>query len=737
MIANPPPSAQAILSNQSSVSTGNMNDDRMPFESERDPGTRLSGPTIKVLLVEDEPAHAELIRRSFEDNRRFDLAVTSTLSQARGAIADNPPDLVLADYLLPDGQGVELLPPPGSDLAFPIVIMTSHGDEQLAVEAMKAGALDYVVKSDVSLAEMPQVVDRALREWNHIFERKKAETALQESEQRFRALYDENPSMFFTLDSEGSVLSVNQFGAEALGYAVEDLLWQPFSSLYVEDQREFVERNLRSALETPTEIHRWEACKVRSDDHPVWVRVAARVVHDTERDPSLLIVCEDITEAHNLSEELSYQASHDSLTGLLNRREFERRLVHVLRLTRTEQSQHALCYLDIDQFKVINDTCGHKAGDQLLGQVAKMLQGHVRSRDTLARLGGDEFGVLMEHCSLDDASRVANNLREAVASYRFLWEEQTFGLAASVAVVPINEDSGGLTQILTAADAACYAAKDKGRNRVHIYHEKDAVIARRHGEMQWVSRIHKALEEERFQLFFQPIESLTHANGNLLHGELLLRMLDEDGRIVLPGAFLPAAERYHVIDQIDRWVIAHAFSWLSRNRDCLESSYLWSINLSGHSLGKSGTLEFIVEQLNEKRIPPEKICFEVTETAAIDNLSQAMILFRELRQLGCLFALDDFGTGLSSFGYLKTLPVDLIKIDGIFVRDIVNDPVDSVAVRAINEIAHAMSKQTVAEFVENEATLARVRELGIDYAQGHAVGRPIPLTQLEGEALAR
>ncbi len=481
--------------------------------------------------------------------------------------------------------------------------------------------------------------------------------------------------------------------------------------------------HLARCFAQPGVVHRWEICKLRKEGSLLWVRESARVVENLEGRRLMLTVCEDITEARDLSQQLSYQATHDALTGLVNRREFENRLRRVIETVQGGDDEHALCYLDLDQFKVINDTCGHVAGDELLRQLATLLQQQTRKRDTLARLGGDEFGVLLERCSLAQARRVAKAIRKAIKGFRFLWEDKSSVIGVSIGLVPITAASGGITQVMSAADTACYAAKDAGTNRIHVYREDDAELARRYGEMQWVARIIRALEEDRFRLALQPIAA-TVDDGHGEHYELLLRMEDEQGDTVWPDSFLPAAERYNLSAKIDRWVIDTALDWFSARPQRLERLYLCSINLSGHSLSDESFLDFLIRKFRESGVPPGKICFEITETVAIINLTSARRFIGALKELGCRFALDDFGSGLSSFAYLKNLPVDFIKIDGVFVRDIVDDPIALAMVNSINEIGHVMGKQTIAEFAENEPILAKLRALGVDYVQGFAVGRP-------------
>ena len=445
------------------------------------------------------------------------------------------------------------------------------------------------------------------------------------------------------------------------------------------------------------------------------------------KDSGIVVSWRDLTETHTLSEKLSYQASHDALTGLVNRREFEQRLRQLIDLARQEDTEHALCYLDLDQFKVINDTCGHVAGDELLRQLGMLLPDKVRKGDTLARLGGDEFGVLMERCSIMQATRVANGLLDAIRNLQFHWEDKTFNVGVSIGVVPIDETSESITEVLSTADSACYAAKDGGRNQIHVYREDDIKVAQRQGEMRWVARIQRALDDDRFELYVQPIAPVAKPNSAPVYYEVLLRMLDEQDRIVLPGAFLSAVERYNLSARLDNWVIRNAFDWLVGHPDCMRGLDLISINLSGHSLGDSQLMGYIIERFKEGHIPPDKICMEITETAAITNLTSATRFIKMLKEWGCRFALDDFGSGLSSFAYLKNLPVDFLKIDGLFVKDILDDPIDYAMVKSINEIGHVMGKKTVAEFVDSEAVLSSLAVIGVDYAQGYAVGKPQPI----------
>ena len=437
----------------------------------------------------------------------------------------------------------------------------------------------------------------------------------------------------------------------------------------------------------------------------------------------------DVTEACRMAQKIAYQATHDPLTGLLNRRAFEQSIHSLLEPECSGGEEHVVCYLDLDQFKVVNDTCGHIAGDELLRQLADLLGHQIRKGDILARLGGDEFGVLMEHCTTAQAHRVADALRQSIQDFRFVWDNKRFNLGVSIGLVPVNEGSGSVAAVLSAADNACYAAKDTGRNRIHVYRDDDAAMARRRGDMQWLARINHALEDDRFHLYCQPIAPMGPAAHKGAHYELLIRMEDEDGQMVLPGLFLPVVERYDLATKLDRWVIRTTFEWLSRRPERLDNLFLCGINLSGCSLTNGDLLDFVINQFDKYDIPADKICFEVTETAAIANLSNATHFIKALKELGCRFALDDFGSGLSSFAYLKNLPVDFLKIDGVFVKGIADDPIDLAMVKSINEIGHAMGKQTIAEFVENKVILDKLKrvEIGVDYVQGYAIGRPQPV----------
>lgn len=442
-----------------------------------------------------------------------------------------------------------------------------------------------------------------------------------------------------------------------------------------------------------------------------------------------LVVLHDVTQAQRMARRLEWQATHDALTGLVNRREFEQRVNEALITAHQDKATHTLMYLDLDQFKVVNDTCGHMAGDELLCQVTEQLKNTLRAADTLARLGGDEFGVLLRYCPQDNAEQVAEKLLQAIQDFSFYWEEKTFKIGVSIGLVLVTEYVEDLTSLLSAADVACYAAKDGGRNRVHVYKPTDEDLARREDEMHWVARINEALEHDRFVLFGQLIKPIQQDSDQGLYREVLIRLATDDGSLIPPGAFLPAAERYNLIGKVDRWVIENSFRFYAKHKKNTNLSIQLSINLSGSSVGDKDLHDYIEQKFEEHDVLPQDITFEITETAAITNLNQAVKMMRELRPLGCRFALDDFGAGLSSLGYLKNLPIDFIKIDGKFVVDIESDEVSRAMVEMINHVGSVMGLKVIAEFVENERVIEILSEIGVDFAQGYGVGVPHALEQ--------
>ncbi len=467
---------------------------------------------------------------------------------------------------------------------------------------------------------------------------------------------------------------------------------------------------------------------VRRDGSTVAIEDSAAPIHDRHgRIIGGAMVFHDVSATRRMAQRIGWAATHDSLTGLVNRREFETRVEAALLSARNSARHHVLCYLDLDQFKVVNDTCGHAAGDGLLKQLATLLQTRLREADTLARLGGDEFGVLLEGCPLDRAQVIATDLLAAIRDCHYAFGGRTFGVSASIGLVAINAHTADRAEVFSAADTACYSAKEQGRNRVCTFLDSDADMARRRHEMGWAARLNNAMEDDRLTLYYQPYLPLAPGGSPGVHIEVLLRLIDEDGTLVQPGSFLPAAERYNIMPAIDRWVIRTVFSRYDDLARQLGAPLTCAINLSGTSLNAEGLLEFIREQSALHKLPAGAVCFEITETAAINDLRHAAQFMADVKGLGFQFALDDFGIGTSSFGYLKMLPVDYLKIDGSFVRNMVNDPIDRAMAETINRIGHIMGLKTVGEFAASDAAIDELRVLGVDFAQGYAVQRPQPL----------
>ena len=439
----------------------------------------------------------------------------------------------------------------------------------------------------------------------------------------------------------------------------------------------------------------------------------------------------EILERKEIQRALSYQARHDMLTGLFNRRAFEEKLKDSLQQAKKQDRQHALCYLDLDQFKVVNDTCGHGAGDELLKQITGLLQTQIQTKHLLGRLGGDEFGVLLYDIDIKEAKKIAEDMCFNMRSFRFNWQDRLFEIGVSIGLVPISKQSESMEDLLTQADVACYIAKDLGRNRVQVHHSSNKALRQRWEELHWAANIQKALDNNQFLLYCQRIQPLGKhvCPENSAHYEILLRCYDDDGKLLMPGSLIPAAERYNLIGAIDRWVIREAFRCYQHYAKKQPHLY-FSLNLSGNSLNDDQFLGYIYQQFDEFKIPTDHICFEITETAAINNFKHTAKFIRELQALGCHFALDDFGTGLSSFSYLRHFPVDFLKIDGSFVHDIASNAVNLAIVSAINQIGHVLNMQTIAEYAENDEVLEKLDQSGIDFAQGYAINRPEPITVL-------
>jgi len=569
-----------------------------------------------------------------------------------------------------------------------------------------------------------------------ITERKRAETRIFEEKERAEVTLQSIGDGVITTDADGIVDYINPMAQDLTGWDMRSARNMPVADLMTivnEHTRATVENPVLRCLKEGRVVTLAENSALitkNGDEVPIQDSVAP--IRDRIGNIiGSVMVFHDVSKESRLFRQLSYQASHDTLTGLINRCEFENHLTGALeKASDNSEETHALMYVDLDQFKVVNDTFGHTAGDALLRQLSELIQANIRSTDVLGRLGGDEFGILLECCSDERAIKVAEDIRRSIEGYRFLWKDSFTTMRCSIGVVMINSENADVARVMSSADVACYSAKDKGRNQIHLYRDSDASL--RHEEMKWVSRITNAVEENRFELFFQPIIGIGEQYGRRRgHYELLLRMRDKNGKIVGPDQFIPAAERYNLMSTLDRWVIHEALTTLADRNDDGEARYTLAINLSGTSLSEDRFLDFVIDELEKQDLPRGAICFEITETAAISNLARVVHFMQTLKKLGCKFSLDDFGSGLSSFTYLKNLPVDYLKIDGHFIQNVAEDVVDETMVVAISEVGRAMGIETIAERVETKHVLDKLGSLGIEFAQGYYIAKPASVKSFE------
>ena len=574
------------------------------------------------------------------------------------------------------------------------------------------------------------IVLALLRTHKLLAQRQVFANALQLEKERAQITLQSIGDGVITTDVEGAIAYMNPAAEAMTHWKAEHATGLPLAALFnlLDDNAQtegltLIEHILSGRLSGASEHSKLIQ---RLDGSTVSVTLVGAPIRHAGKVSGAVLVLHDMTQERQYIANLSWQATHDALTGLANRREFEYRLEQALHNLTRQVGRHALMFLDLDQFKLVNDTCGHAAGDELLRHICALLQSGLRENDTLARLGGDEFGILLENCSPDAAEKIAEGLRQTVQNLHFVWKGRPFVTTVSIGLVHIAQNPTTLEASLRAADMACYMAKEKGRNRVQVYHADDSELSLRFGEMAWVQRLHMALEENRFCLYAQEIAALGPGDHGGGHIEILLRLHDEAGRMILPDSFIPAAERYGLMTSLDRWVVENVFKII---RQCLNESRqepmaMCAINLSGTTIGDQAFLDFLRKQFVAYSIPPEMICFEITETSAISNLGSAIRFINELKSLGCYFSLDDFCAGMSSFAYLKHLPVDFLKIDGSFVKDMLDDPINRAMVEVINHIGHVMGKRTIAEFVETTQIEQALLEIGVDYAQGYVIERP-------------
>ena len=566
---------------------------------------------------------------------------------------------------------------------------------------------------------------------------RKAKEFLFQEKELWRVTLESIVDGVITTDIEGKVRFLNPIAEKMTGWNNDHAHGKPLSSVM-----QLLDESGEEPVKIPMQEWLEDGRQTRLSDPAMLIRhgggaeaaieLSGSPIQDSrERIIGSVMVFHDVTKLRALAMQLTYQATHDSLTGLINRVEFDARVDQAIHSANQHEKQHSLFYIDLDQFKIVNDTCGHPTGDELLKQVTRLLRGCLREADVLARLGGDEFGVLLLGCPLNKAEDIAEKLRKAVEDFRFRTDSSEFRVGVSIGVVPIVDSNTPLTELMKSVDSACYVAKELGRNRVHVSRPDDKDIAEHHGQMQWMQRIQRAVEENAFVLYSQPIASIEGRPEQCRHAELLLRMVENKGteqeKIIPPSAFLPAAERYHLMPLIDRWVLDKAVRMLASGSGELRHLTTCSLNLSGQSLTDLKLYDYIITLLGETGVNPEYLCFEITESAVIANMEVARQFVKGLRNIGCRFALDDFGSGLSTFDYLKQLEVDYVKLDGSLVRDVATSRVSQAMVHAVNYVTHVMGMKTIAEFVESEQIMQALRKLSVDYAQGYAIGKPSPV----------
>lgn len=588
----------------------------------------------------------------------------------------------------------------------------------------------------IQIVDISANVNREKQLIEHVKENKAISEKLAEEKERAHVTLNSIADAVITTDKQARVLFMNPVAEILTGISEEEAQHKNVANFYklaIQGSKKIIPCPVAACIEKQNIIsNETDHCLFRDGKYLSITDSAAPILDDDGEIQGAVLVFRDVSQSRALSEKLNWQALHDPLTSLANRRQFESKMKDLLEKSRLDHLKHHLLYLDLDQFKVVNDTCGHDAGDELLKQVSATLELKLRKSDLLARLGGDEFGVLLESCDAEHALTIANNLRQTVEDFRFGWKNQFFKIGVSIGIAEVTGIEANASEILSAADAACYIAKETGRNRVHFHQLNASASSEHQQEMQWISRLHEALDNDSFELFLQRIQSINSLSTPSDHYEVLLRMVDRNGKLIPPGAFLPAAERFNLISSIDQWVIENVFKKLHKlhKANKLPTKFMIAINLSGLSMANDALLNRITKLLDNSKIPANYFCFEVTETAAISNLTKAIEFLQRLRSKGCQIALDDFGSGLSSFTYLKELPVDYLKIDGFFVKGIAVNSIDKAFVKSINQIGQVMGLQTIAEFVEDDPILAILTELGVNYAQGYGIHKPTPFDKV-------
>jgi len=685
----------------------------------------------RVLVVDDAPLIRDLMRQTLQ-SFGYTVDTADNGQQAIDRVLKQPPDLILMDAVMPVLDGVtacsRIKQLPGVQ-HLPIIIVTAFGEGEWVDRAYAAGATDYVTK--------PVNWDVLRNRIHYILQAKQAEEALFREKEKAQVTLASIGDGVITTNADGQVAYLNAAATKLTGWPIAQAKGLPLNQVFA-----IIEENTQQPLEFPIHLCLTEGQAVQLDNPIVLIHrqrkkqfaieeSAAPIKDQRGHIIGVVLVFHDVTENREMTRQLAYQAKHDALTGLYNRHEFLARLRQLLHSPRDQSIHHALLYLDLDQFKIVNDSCGHEAGDKLLKKVAFALQqklaeqARLFTQATLARLGGDEFALLLENCSLADSQKVANKLCQEIENMKFFWQKDEqknknlFTIGMSIGLVPISTQLVTPESVLAMADTACYAAKNAGRNSVYLYQENDHQLSKQ--EIQWVSLINTNLEKNHgFSLLCQPMLPLKASLENCQ--EILLRLDNQQGQLVPPGAFLSTATRYHLMPSLDLWVIRTSLNWLKNHPQ--PPNTLYTINISGHSLNDPQFLETVIQCLEQE---PHLICqlgFEINEPTALTQFTEVLHFMTALKKLGCRFILDNFGSGLAAFSYLKNLPVDFLKIDGALVKNMMQDPLEETLVKSINDLAHLMNFQTIAEHVENQAVLDKLTQLQVDYAQGYWMAKP-------------
>ncbi|ERT03928.1 diguanylate cyclase domain protein [Lyngbya aestuarii BL J] len=740
-----------------------------------------------VLVVDDYPLNLKLLCASLS-RVKYKVLVAQTGESALEIAVSQQPDLILLDIRMPEMDGYEVCrqlkaSPVTRDI--PVIFMTALSETDNKVKGLKLGAADYItkpihpeeaisrIKTHLSVRRLTLLleeqiqylqqeinrrkqVEEQLRQVNTLLEQRVEERTTellavntqlkQEIQHRHEieeALIQEKELAQITLESigdgvittdeRGKIDYLNPIAEQLTGWKNEAVRGQSLSKVFTiinETTREPLGNPVQRVFSQVDTVHvSHHTLLISRDGTEYAIEDSAAPIQDRQGQiQGVVVVFRDVTQSRLLSRQLSWQASHDHLTGLLNRQAFEQKIQAAITSIQTEEQQYIFCFLDLDKFKQVNDSCGHPAGDELLRQVTALLQTRVRAADCLARLGGDEFGLLLHGCSLGDGQEVAETVRKLIQDFRFNWEDKVFSIGVSIGLVKIDADTSNVASVFGAADAACYAAKARGRNCIHVYQIEDRELIQRQQERQWIKEIDRALSENRFHLYAQKIIPLQEMKNPREYYEVLLRLVDEAGNIVPPMAFLPTAERYDLMIKIDQWVVQNFLEYYQQL-----NNHLYMINLSESSIKNQEFIEFLKVKLTSNKIPNQTLCFEIPETVAIASLSQTIEFTQTLKQLGCSCAIDHFGGGMSSLTYLKHISLDYLKIDGSFVKEIHRNQVEYAVVESVNKIGHAMGVKTIAEFIEQDTSIELLREIGVDFAQGYGINQPQPLRWGDGE----